>query len=137
LGRLEGQPLSARRSITGVDETAESVETFSRRTEAWWDKEIVNKLTVALEQPIESTRAPLQILLVSHGGFISSLVKILISSGRVRPPDEPITNWTCFNVSITTIELEQTGKGQVVKYSDISHLDSSKLLHANADTFVA
>ncbi|KAF5373642.1 hypothetical protein D9758_000935 [Tetrapyrgos nigripes] len=134
LGKLEGKRLSARRNITGVDETAESVEAFTRRTMAWWDTQIVNGLVRKLDQP---TKDPLQVLLVSHGGFISGLVKMLINSGRVQPSNEPIANWTCYNVSITTIELEQTGNGRLLKYSDISHLDSSRLVQANADTFVA
>ncbi|KAK7467604.1 hypothetical protein VKT23_004657 [Stygiomarasmius scandens] len=128
LGKLEGQPLSARKTIKGVDETAESFEAFSGRALAWWDNEIVNKLETDSNQRT--------VLLVSHGGFISSLVKMLISTGRIQA-SEAITNWTCFNVSITTIEIEYTGKGRLVKYSDVSHLDKSKLVHANADTFVA
>ncbi|THV03915.1 phosphoglycerate mutase-like protein [Dendrothele bispora CBS 962.96] len=133
LGKWEGQPLSVRRNMTGFDDTAESTEAFSARALAWWDSEIVNGL--CKQTPEGSVADQRTVLLVSHGGFISGLVRMLIKSGRIQA--EPITNWTCFNVSVTTIEMENSGKGRLVKYSDTTHLDRSKLLHANADTFVS
>lgn len=92
----------------------------------WWDKHI------AQEMKSNTSQRPHEVLVVSHGGCISTMVKNLMQSGRVEAQE--VINWTVYNVSITTIEIEGNGKGRLVKYSDISHLPSPEdLVQSNAD----
>ncbi|KAF9059091.1 phosphoglycerate mutase-like protein [Rhodocollybia butyracea] len=125
LGKLEGKHLSERRNYTD-DETAESPESFAVRALDWWDT-TVKELTEA------PGKKPYEVLVVSHGGFISALVKNLISTGRVETEPNQVTNWICFNLSITKIEVEEGSKARLVTYSDISHLKASDLVTYNAD----
>ncbi|KAH7874826.1 histidine phosphatase superfamily [Lentinula edodes] len=131
LGRLEGKHLSERRNQTGVDEMAESVASFLDRALSWWDTDIVEGLTGT------PRKVPREVLVVSHGGFISSLVRNLISSGRIEAEPEQVTNWTCFNLSITTIDFEEGIKPRLVSYSNISHLEAEELVQYNADVLKA
>ncbi|KAE9398984.1 phosphoglycerate mutase-like protein [Gymnopus androsaceus JB14] len=129
-GKLEGLPISAKRAQTGLDETAENIQIFLNRALTWWDTQIVDGLTKA------PGKKPHQVLVVSHGGFISALVKNLISSGRVKAEAE-ITNWICFNVSVTTIEVEENSEARLVRYSDVQHLKVDELVSYNADVVKA
>ncbi|KAJ4478476.1 phosphoglycerate mutase-like protein [Lentinula aciculospora] len=131
LGKLEGKHLSERRNQSGVDDTAESVASFLDRALSWWDMEIIKRLAGA------GGNRPQEVLVVSHGGFISSLVKNLISSGRVEAKPEQVTNWTCFNLSITTIDMKEGSKPLLVSYSNISHLKAEELVQYNADVLKA
>ncbi|KAJ3760805.1 phosphoglycerate mutase-like protein [Lentinula raphanica] len=131
LGKLEGKHLSERHQQTGIDETAESVASFLKRALSWWDTDIVAGSTNT------PGKTPHELLVVSHGGFISSLVKNLISSGRVEAEAGQVTNWTCLNLSITTIEMEKGLKPRLVRYSDISHLETEELVQYNADVLKA
>ncbi|KAJ3809892.1 phosphoglycerate mutase-like protein [Lentinula lateritia] len=131
LGRLEGKHLSERGNQIGVDETAESVASFLERALSWWDTDIVKGLTGT------PGKVPREVLVVSHGGFISSLVRNLISSGRIEAEPGQVTNWTCFNLSVTTIDLEEGIKPRLVSYSNISHLEAEGLVQYNADVLKA
>lgn len=130
LGKLQGQHISAKRERDGVDETAEDIQAFLKRALSWWDEQIVDGLANA---PVKTSH---QVLVVSHGGFISALVKNLISSGRVKAEPEQVTDWICFNVSVTTIEVEKK-QGRLVSYSDVSHLNAADLVQYNADILKA
>ncbi|KIK61872.1 hypothetical protein GYMLUDRAFT_165389 [Collybiopsis luxurians FD-317 M1] len=130
LGKLEGMHLSERRKQSGVDETAESPEAFLVRAFAWWDTEIIQGISKATKY------TPLEILVVSHGGFISSLVRNLIASGRVTVERE-VTDWVCYNVSVTTIEVEEGGKAKLARYSDTTHVKVEELVQYNADVLRA
>ncbi|KAJ3980134.1 phosphoglycerate mutase-like protein [Lentinula detonsa] len=131
LGKLEGKHLSERRQQTGVDETAESVASFLDRALSWWDTEIIAKFAAT------PGNVPHEVLVVSHGGFISSLVKNLISSGRVLAGPEQVANWTCLNLSITTIVVQEGSKPTLASYSDTSHLKTEELVQYNADVLKA
>ncbi|KAF5388900.1 hypothetical protein D9757_005085 [Collybiopsis confluens] len=130
LGILEGMHLSERRKMQSgvVDETAEHPEVFLARALGWWDREIVQG---AAHAPPKAKDVPYEILVVSHGGFISSLVRHLVSSGRARGE---VSSWICHNVSITEIELAG-GKpgGKLIRYSDTAHTEAERLVQYNAD----
>lgn len=110
-----------------VDETAETLPAFLNRILSWWDEQIIDGLADA------SVKTPRQVLVVSHGGVISQLVKNLISSGRVKTEPEQVPGWTCFNVSVTTIEVMENKQARLVSYSDVSHLNAAELVQYNVD----
>ncbi|KAK7040824.1 hypothetical protein VNI00_009420 [Paramarasmius palmivorus] len=144
LGQLQGKLLSEKQAFLaslpgGVDPTAEQPDAFIDRTLKAWDEYIVPVVskpvpTTALVNGVqdkEFTATETQpkrheVLVVSHGGFIGTLVKNLLLTKRITPVKELTSwSWKCFNVSITTIELDENGKGRLLKYADISHLGAA------------
>ncbi|KAL0565849.1 hypothetical protein V5O48_016169 [Marasmius crinis-equi] len=132
LGSLEGKHHAQKSKMLskfprGIDPSAEAVEVMQERTMNWWDTDVLG-LT---KRPVPSLDLPNHlnekekekqhhVLVVSHGGFIGSVVRRLIGTGRVsgaRPQD-----WKCFNTSITTIDVDESGRGTLVKYADIGHM---------------
>lgn len=87
---------------------------------------------------LSAIQEPQNILLVSHGAYISSLCHMLIEFKYIEAPPDLQWDW-CFNTSVTTIDLRRDGRGTLVKYADISHLikstefDENEVVFANAD----
>lgn len=69
--------------------------------------------------------APRVVVLVSHGGALSTLVnQVLLPRGDVvlREDLEPSRFWNC---SITDIHLRADAPGLVVRWADTAHLDEA------------
>ncbi len=72
--------------------------------------------------------------MVSHGGFISTLVKTLLARGKMTGSEDHKGLWKCWNCSVTTIDIEKDGTARLVRYGDISHLDGKfKVIDSNVD----
>jgi len=102
---------------------AETDHALGARAMAWWRDAIV-----ACTAPLSIGREPYNILVVSHGGFISTLVKNLIRSSKVTSDAVKILP-SLPNVSVSVIEWD----GEIwrlVKYGDISHLKIGPLDHS-------
>lgn len=76
---------------------------------------------------------PSIIVLVSHGGAISSLVhNVIVPSGdAVFAPS--ITPTRCWNCSISDIHLPADTPGIIVRWADVSHLDDAAHKVVNVD----
>ncbi|TRM58586.1 histidine phosphatase superfamily [Schizophyllum amplum] len=132
LGQLQGKQVGTRIS-TDDDPSMEPHSKVAGRALAWWDQYIV--------APAKSPDAsPFKALVVSHGGFISMLVKALLNNGRASVASGVSTQSRILNASITTIEVSRAvdGKvrGVVVRCSDAGHLERAEgveVLQASAD----
>jgi broad specificity phosphatase PhoE len=125
MGELQGKRFSS--TGAGFDSNLESGGAFAARTVAWWNQSIVQPTASLAPRSI-----PYHVLVTTHGGFIGTLVKTLIRSGKAKC-DKGVVIWKCLNSSITVIEIESNGKGVVVKYGDIAHLVEKKVVETNAD----
>jgi broad specificity phosphatase PhoE len=108
----------------------ETSESFVGRALEWWNNSVLQYLSTA---PARDT--PYQILVVSHGGWIGTLVRTLVNSRKLRTA-EGIALGKCFNVSVTRIEMTDDRDGRVTKYGDISHLVSKRVETINADEVI-
>lgn len=124
MGELQGQVYGdAKRSGTGS--TIEPGPAFARRGLDWWKKDVVQH-TASL--PLQEE--PYNILVVSHGGFVGTLIRTLVQNGRVQQ-GKGVVMTACPNTSISVIEWDGHG-GKLVRYGDASHLSTGPL-EVNAD----
>ncbi|KAF9446338.1 phosphoglycerate mutase-like protein [Macrolepiota fuliginosa MF-IS2] len=124
MGELQGQ-VSGKTRLSGQDSEVETGPAFAKRAMAWWRKEVV-EYTASLPPRTN----PYNILVVSHGGFIGTLMRSLIQSGGLRP-EKGVVVGHCPNASVSLIEWSGR-KGKLVQYGDASHLSTGPLGH-NAD----
>jgi 2,3-bisphosphoglycerate-dependent phosphoglycerate mutase len=109
------------------DDSMEQTNAFMARTLAWWKQTILQTI---LQHPSSETR---YILVTSHGGFISTLVRALIVNQLVMPATGlAVTSGKCLNTAVAIIEVEEDGKGTLLVYGDASHLQG-KAVGVNAD----
>ncbi|KXN92256.1 hypothetical protein AN958_08709 [Leucoagaricus sp. SymC.cos] len=122
MGELQGQAVYGSAKLPMGESTIETNHAFSTRALTWWKKAIVD-YTASL--PLREE--PYRILAVSHGGFISTLVRNLIHGGQLIS-EKVVILPSLRNVSVTTIEWD--GKvWRLVKYGDASHLSTGPLEH--------
>jgi len=107
----------------------EKTELFAGRAIKWWNTSILHYLVT-----LPARETPYEILVVSHGGWIGTLVRTLVNSRKLKA--EGITIGKCLNVSLTRIEMEDNQNGTVTKYSDVSHL-VGKFVETNADVLTS
>lgn len=124
MGELQGQVFGQTR-LSGQDSEMETGPAFAERAMTWWRKEVVEH-TASLPPRTN----PYNILVVSHGGFIGTLMRCLIQKGKLRP-EKGVVMGHCPNASVSLIEWNGQ-KGRVVQYGDASHLSTGPLDH-NAD----
>lgn len=117
MGDMQGKPVQIKQPGVARDPMIESGAFFAARAETWWMKYILDS-TANLPRKTE----PYQILVTTHGGFIGTLVRALLHSRRARCADGIVVQ-RCFNTSVTIIDVEEGGKGVVMQYGDISHLE--------------
>lgn len=131
MGELQGKLLlPSARLVT--DNTIETGTAFTTRATSWWNQRALHRTA---SFPPRDT--PYHILVVTHGGFIRTLVKNLIQSRKARC-DEGVVIWKCFNSSVTIIEVGNDRKGIIMKYADISHLGAmADVVESNADEVTA
>lgn len=120
---------------------------FSARVTGWWTA-ILHDLSVhwqsdTIAAPPDADQSdPLSqhILVVTHGGVITTLVNTLVGGKLLRCASK-VQLGKCFNASITVIEVpvgmqirSDGSQDQVlVQYSDTSHLTGMKVVAKNAD----
>ncbi|AYO42871.1 uncharacterized protein DNF11_1921 [Malassezia restricta CBS 7877] len=81
----------------------------------------------------DAQASPSIIVLVSHGGAISSLIHhVIVRSGdAVFAPS--ITPHRCWNCSISDIHLPADAPGVIVRWADVSHLEDAAHKVVNVD----
>ncbi|KAG7448246.1 phosphoglycerate mutase-like protein [Guyanagaster necrorhizus] len=130
LGSLQGQTHARKRAFGSInsDPTAEKADAFVTRSLSWWENSVRRHIETLPERAM-----PYHILVVSHGGFISTLIKNLLAKKRIAKVVS-VDDWRCYNCSVSIIDIRKDGKAELVQYSDISHLGNSKVVESNADT---
>lgn len=109
-------------------EGEEPREAFSKRAMEWWHEAIANPLPEYPDNP-----TPHNILVVSHGAFISMLIRTLCAKGIIEPLDGcSLGTARVHNTSVTLIEMRRDKRGVLVKYADKSHLEE-KAVEYNVD----
>ncbi|KAJ6531598.1 phosphoglycerate mutase-like protein [Mycena vulgaris] len=116
LGDLQGKKAGPGfQQAASVDATVEREEVFAARAVGWWKKAIQRTLALPPRE------AAYNILVTSHGGFIHTLVRTLVGSGKARCAPGVVTV-ACRNTSVTIVEVERDGVGTIVQFGDVAHL---------------
>jgi probable phosphoglycerate mutase len=92
----------------------------------WWKDVILKHVSKSsLNDPVR----PEYILVVSHGGFISNLVRGLLGARHVtEDPSLVLKTGRVLNTGVTEIEVDRTTlKGILLRYSDVAHLGKPAL----------
>ncbi|KAJ7024253.1 phosphoglycerate mutase-like protein [Mycena alexandri] len=134
LGELQGTKVGRGeairdRVVRGTD-TTEPGEAFAARATGWWKKAILQRT-----RALPPREAPYNVLVTSHGGLITVLVRSLVGSGKVRPaPGVMIA--TCRNASVTIIEVDLEGPSTLLQFGDVAHLEEQQMVETNVDEVV-
>jgi broad specificity phosphatase PhoE len=101
--------------------SAETIESLVGRSLEWWNKHIACEL--------EKSKT---VLVVSHGELISEFLDVLADDyGYQMTFDLPDKDWwygkrwQIRNASISTVTIDQEGRGTLISCGDISHLEIS------------
>ena len=99
----------------------ETFDALQTRALQWWNGTITPLVSIGLKS--DSSDLPLHVLVVGHGAFIRALTLALIDHKRGLLSVEPGTRvGQCFNTAVTTIHLESSSQGNLVRYGDIAHI---------------
>lgn len=120
------------------DDSAETISAFEARTFSWWEKTLLRDIS-----QLSARDTAYDILVVTHGGFISTLVRSLMQTKKLksaakRELEASSIVWNCPNTSVTIIDVEQQEVGisaaELVQYAGIEHLKlESNLVQNNVD----
>lgn len=111
------------------DETVEKTEVFGARAIRWWEEDVLARIS-----GLPARKDAYNVLAVTHGGFLTTLVHKLVQTRKIRwEMGMSIAVPTCYNASVTVIEVEEDGQGHLERYSDISHLAGAVVVQGNAD----
>ncbi|KAM6500350.1 phosphoglycerate mutase-like protein [Amanita muscaria] len=127
MGNLQGKEW-AFKMAGPVDETIERSDVFIKRINRWWEKHLASL-------PPKPDETAHEMLVVSHGGVIGTLVRSLIRQQRLKC-GQGVLVLACQNTSVSVIEVEMDGKGVVKEYGNVSHLEGMSeltLLKTNVD----
>lgn len=108
------------------------------RARGWWKDTVLSYASGLTAASALSPRDPPDVLVVSHGGFISTLLRGLTADGSVKCA-ESVQVGNCPNTAISIVEIHRVGqgkelKGLLVKYGDIKHLEGGVgVVQGNAD----
>jgi probable phosphoglycerate mutase len=125
MGELEGKKISKGMSLA----TTEPAASFSKRVSKWWNETI-------LQSVLSKTKEgeTINVLIVTHGGVIITLVQGLLGSRKLKPATGVVV-MKCVNASVTVVELEYgSRKGVLTRYGDVAHLAGFvDVVETNAD----
>ncbi|KAH9843173.1 phosphoglycerate mutase-like protein [Rhodofomes roseus] len=130
LGDWQGQKLEGRGTAPS---NAEQLSDFSLRAARWWNNTILTYVeSLIMQDPMHRKSLPGNVLVVSHGGYISRLIANLLGSGKLKCAEGVVVNGKCWNTSISVIDIFGSGEAVLVSYSDTTHLKVD-LVQTNAD----
>ncbi|TCD70924.1 hypothetical protein EIP91_000830 [Steccherinum ochraceum] len=110
---------------TSQDKYEESIDTASGTSDT--TKNESSRLS-----PQQPNTIP-NILVVSHGGAIGTLVIQLLGSRKLRCAEGVVVG-RCINASISVVEVRASGNGVLLSYADTTHLEETlELVEVNAD----
>lgn len=104
------------------EKAIETGDQMGERSFAWWKEAIIPLAEQRLKEhrngePLE----PLNVLATSHGGLISVFTNAAVLEGLVEAAPG-VGFGRCWNTAVSIIEVDESLKGKIVKYGDISHL---------------
>ncbi|KAG1827600.1 phosphoglycerate mutase-like protein [Suillus subaureus] len=140
MGEMQGKkgPVDMK-GLNGLS-SIETDDAFVQRCITWYNRVIV--LTVSVTKPDVPEGQCQNILVLSHGAFITTLFRIMISTNYVTCPAEMKLRGlpTLGNASISIVEYRTIPRGKhrevegdILKYGDISHLCGLRVMEENAD----
>jgi probable phosphoglycerate mutase len=130
MGDMEGKPGRTKGAKLALahDETIETAAEFSHRVVGWWKRVILGQVLSR-----QKGSNAIGVLVATHGGVITTLTRELVGSRKVRCGDGVII-WQCMNASITVIEVDEDGQGELVRFGDVAHLQETEApIASNAD----
>ena len=121
----------------------ETDESLMQRCTTWYNREIVTYISSIAAPAVPEDRCK-NILILSHGGFIAMLFRIMISSNHFSCSAEwKQTVPRLGNTSISIVEYRAVSRGNhrevdavIIQYGDISHLHGLRVIEENADVEV-
>lgn len=119
-GRTKGAKLAL-----AHDKTVEAAGEFSHRIVGWWNRVILGQVLSR-----QKGSDAVGVLVATHGGVITTLVRELVGSRKVRSGDGVII-FQCMNASISVIEVDEDGKGELVRFGDVAHLRETRASDAD------
>lgn len=115
------------------DTTIETTEKLGSRALAWWEGTILPLARDSKTKLYNGTEpATLNVLVASHGGWISTFFNAAVAQGLIAL-SPGVTFTRCWNTSVSIVEVDETLKGSVTAYSDISHLLRKDVVNTNVD----
>ena len=136
MGDLEAKTFSkGMRWVIAQDDTVEPASSFAQRLSKWWNETILQSVLSKARQEEEEEEP--NVLIVTHGGVIGTLVRNLLGSRKIRAAAGVVVV-ECKNASVTVIELHcGSGQGILTRYGDVAHLvDRDGLVETNVDELV-
>lgn len=128
MGELEGKQAGV---ILGhAPSDVEPISMMTERAYAWWCEAVMP--WVKAQDAAGSVEQRRDVLIVSHGGLIGTLLQALRSEAAMRV-DKGVQLTKCMNASITTIVIDsRSATGNLTRYSDVSHL-AGPMVEENVD----
>ena len=112
----------------------EPISMMTERAYAWWGEAVMPwvKAQDTAGPGDASVEGRRDVLIVSHGGLIGTLLQALRSETAMRV-DKGVQLTKCMNASITTIVIDsRSTTGNLTRYSDVSHL-AGPMVEENVD----
>ncbi|KAG0701524.1 phosphoglycerate mutase-like protein [Suillus ampliporus] len=137
MGEMQGKKGPVKKGLSSI----ETNEALVQRCITWYNQAIVTYISSITKSDVSEDRCR-NILVLSHGAFIATLFRIMISSNDVTCPAElTLRNLpTLGNTSISVVEYKAVPRGKhrevdvaILKYGDISHLRGLRVMEENAD----
>ena len=129
----------------------EPTDVFAGRADGWWERHIVRCVAglreggggeegnegTGSDAADDEKGAPMNILVVSHGGLIRALLSGLLRHEKLVLGEgvgvDVARRMRCANASITVIEVDASGAGRLVQLADTRHLEVEQLVVGNVD----
>ncbi|KAJ7811427.1 phosphoglycerate mutase-like protein [Mycena olivaceomarginata] len=135
LGDMQGTKIGAGilKRVAGND-TVEPSGVVSARAVGWWKKAVLQRT-----RALPARETAYNVLVTSHGGWIMTLIRTLVGSGRARcAPGVELA--TCHNTSVTIIDVELGDEpATIVQFGYVAHLTQGpedKIVDTNVDEAV-
>lgn len=132
MGELEGKPVGV--MLGRAPRDMEPISEMTERAYGLWCEAVMP--WVEAQDAAGSGGAWVEgrkdVLIVSHGGLIGTLLQALRSEAGMRVV-KGVQLTKCMNASITVIEVDaRTAEGKLTRYSDVAHL-AGPMVEENVD----
>ncbi|KAH7889553.1 phosphoglycerate mutase-like protein [Phlebopus sp. FC_14] len=137
MGELQGEIGRSKKPAPSL----EMPEALIQRCQGWYNRSIVGYMMSSIKKGLADGE-PQSLLVVSHGGLISTLLRSLVVGKAINCAQGlSIGNYLNTGVSIIDYTVVTEGKvkylvGTMIKYSDTAHLKDTRRIEVNADELV-
>ncbi|KIK41422.1 hypothetical protein CY34DRAFT_85446 [Suillus luteus UH-Slu-Lm8-n1] len=142
MGEMQGKKGPVDMEGLSDSSTIETDEAFVGRCITWYNRVIIPQISVTEPDMDVSEGQCRNMLVLSHGAFIATLFRIMISTSHVTCPAELKLRGlpTLGNASMSVVEYRTVPRGKrrevevdILKYGDISHLCGLRVIEENVD----